>query len=324
MISVIIPVYNVEKYIERCVKSVLDQTYKDFEILLINDGSTDNSKKICEKLADEYKQIKLINQENQGVSVARNIGIIKAKGDFLTFIDSDDFINKNYLKILWNNLLKYEADISCCDYYRTKNMPKYEMKISDEISVFEKDKVIKFYLEKELTAPWGKLYKKKLFNEIYFPVGKRHEDITTIFKVILNANKLIYTDSKLYFYYKNMSSFTKQKFSEKSFDLIDAWNEVYILSRKYSHEIQKLAEFRLYKSYFTLLGVIAYYGFDKSIELEEQNNIQKKLLHKFKEYFSFRKIILTKYLSLNRKIAMFLFKFNYGLCKLMGCFFRNI
>ena len=324
MISVIIPVYNVEKYIERCVKSVLNQTYQDFEILLINDGSTDNSGKICEELAFKHEQIRLIEQKNQGVSAARNIGIEKAKGEFLTFIDSDDFIDKNYLKILFDSLIKNNADISCCEYQRIGDVEIKKIKYRNKFYIFDKVDIIKLYLGKELTGPWGKLYRKKVFSKIYFPIGKRHEDIATIFKVILNAKKLVYTNDELYFYYKNVSSFTKQKFNKRNFDLIDAWNEVYILSRKYPVEIQKLAEFRLNKAYFTLLGIIVYYGFDKSIDLKEQDNIQSELLHKFKEYFSFRKIISTKYLSLNRKIAMCLFKFNYGLCKLMGCFFRNI
>ena len=219
-------------------------------------------------------------------------------------------------------MIKNNADISCCEYQRTDSSEIKKIKYRNEFYIFDKVDIIKLYLEKELTSPWGKLYRKKVFSKIYFPIGKRHEDIATIFKVVLNARKLVYTPDKLYFYYKNIYSFTKQKFNKRNFDLIDAWNEVYILSRKYSIEIQKLAEFRLNKAYFTLLGVIVYYGFDKSIDLKEQDNIQKKLLHKFKEYFSFRKIISMKYLSLNRKIAMCLFKINYNLCILIGKLIR--
>lgn len=320
MISVIIPVYNVENYIERCVRSVLNQTYKDFEILLINDGSTDNSKKICEDLAYKHKQIKLINQENQGLSGARNTGIVNAKGNFLAFIDSDDFIDKNYLKILLNNLLENKADVSCCDYYRTTKVK--EVKYSNRIYIFEGDRILDFYLKKECVSAWGKLYKKEIFDKICFPLGMIHEDIATNFKVFSNIKKIVYVDDKLYFYYKNESSITKQKFSNRNLDLIKAWNEVYTLSKKYSNRIQKLAEFRLYKVYFTLLGVIAYYGYDKSIDLKEQVIIRNKLLIQFRKYFTLKRILSLKYLSLNRKLAMILFKINYNLCMLIGRLIR--
>lgn len=124
MISIIVPVYNVEKYLDRCVQSILIQSFKRFELILVNDGSTDNSFEICQKYRKKDSRVILISQENKGLSAARNTGLNNAHGDYICFIDSDDFIEKDYLKLLLNNLKSNNADISICEYFSSNEKGK--------------------------------------------------------------------------------------------------------------------------------------------------------------------------------------------------------
>ncbi len=322
MISVIIPVYNVEKYLERCLKSVLNQSYKDFEILLIDDGSTDNSKIICDKYCERYSnKIRVFHKTNGGLSSARNFGLKNAKGKFISFIDSDDFIDKDYLKILYEILIDSNSDISCCDYLRTDKSVMEQKSISnyDDVELFIGDEILKVYLERELVSAWGKLYKKALFEGLEFPVGKINEDIATIFKVCIKANKFVYIKKKMYVYYKNNMSITKSKFSNKNMDLLEAYLEVLELSKKYSDEIQILANFRLQKVYFTLLASIAYYGM---VTNSENLKLKNYLLKRFKE--NWRLLISSNLIKFDRKLAIIFMRISFGGCCLVGNLLRKI
>lgn len=128
MISVIIPIYNVEEYLEKCVNSVLNQTYSDLEIILVDDGSTDNSGKICDELKNKDNRIIVIHQENQGLSAARNAGIAKALGEYIAFVDSDDYIMEDMYETLYKNLEKTDADISICKYQYVKKQQKIDFR----------------------------------------------------------------------------------------------------------------------------------------------------------------------------------------------------
>lgn len=311
MISVIVPVYNVEKYLKRCVDSIFNQTYKDFEIILVDDGSNDSSGEICDKYDKNNKNVRVIHQNNIGLSGARNTGIKYSKGEYLTFIDSDDYIDGKYLEILYGNLIKCDADISCCDYLRT-SADSEKAVYSKKCIALKNDDSIKFYLEKDIVSDCGKLYKKELFNSIKFPVGKINEDISTIFKVFMNVKRVTWNDSKLYFYYRNLESITTSCFKLKNLDLLDARRECLILSKKYDPVIQKLAQFRLDKSYFQLLGMIAYYGVSPDIDVQQFSKIKNDLVAKFKD--TFMDMLFSKYIPISRKIAMVLFRINFDLC----------
>lgn len=317
-ISVIIPVYNVEKYLKRCLDSVINQTYKNLEIILVDDGSTDNSGKICDEYAKNDKRIIVIHKENGGVSVARNIGLDIGTGDYVNFIDSDDWIDLKFFKKLYDNLLKSHADISCCDYIRTekyKNLKKEFLNYMD----YYGENILEVYLEKELTSPCNKLYKKELWQNIKFPANKTNEDICTIFKIFLKSKIVIYTEEKLYYYYKHSDSTTKSKFSNKNLDLLDAWQEVVRLSKKYPDNIQRLAKFRLKKAYFSLLGVIAYYGMENT---QENIEIKNYIFKKFKENYIL--LLKSNLISFNRKIAIICMRISFNLCCKIGSLMRLI
>ncbi|WP_293717992.1 glycosyltransferase [uncultured Phascolarctobacterium sp.] len=323
MISIIVPVYNVEKYLNRCIDSILKQIYIDFEIILVNDGSTDSSGIICEYYHEQYPQIiTVIHQNNQGLSQARNTGLEQAKGEYITFIDSDDFISPNYLYVLLKNMKMYDADISCCSYIRTTKsiMNNDFIKSNNICTIVEGSNCVKFYLEKELVSAGIKLYKKEIFNNLRFPFGKIHEDISTIFQAFSQARRIVYIDEKLYYYYKNFDGITKQRFNIKQLDLINAWKDVMKFSEVYEKNIQDVARFRLNKSYFTLLGKIALYGYDKAMNEIERKKILNFIMDRFECY----ELITSKYMPFSRKFSAIAFKVNFSFCCNIGRLLRVI
>ena len=190
-ISVVVPIYNVEKYLEKCIKSILNQTYNNLEIILVNDGSTDNCLNICKKFEKIDKRIFVINKENGGLSEARNYGIDKATGKYITFVDSDDYIDEDYLEFLYKNLIINNCDISICnprivyeDGGKSRTLYKY---CFPQNIVLEGEKALEMmlYQKKFDNSAWGKLYKINLFDEIRYPVGKLYEDIATTYKTFL-------------------------------------------------------------------------------------------------------------------------------------------
>ena len=319
-ISVIIPVYNVEKYLKRCLDSVINQTYKNLEIILIDDGSTDNSGKICDEYAEKDKRIIVVHKENNGVSEARNNGLDICTGGYIGFIDSDDWVAKNYFEILLEKIRCNHSDISYCDYLRTDKYityTKFNKKI--EIKEYHGNDILKIFLEKELVSAWAKLFKKEIFEDLRFPVGKINEDIATIFIAFSKANRIVNINQKLYFYYKNTGSITKSKFTVKNLDLLTAWEEVVKLSKRYPEHIQSLAEFRLKKAYFSLLGVIAYYDMSNT---EDNIKIKKYLLNQFKANFFC--LLKSKMINFNRKVAMIFMRLSFNTCCIIGKIMRIV
>ena len=201
--SIIIPVYNVEKYLKKCLESIKNQSYKDYEVIIVNDGSTDKSKDIL----DEY-DYKVINQKNQGLSVARNNGVKKAKGKYLIFVDSDDYIEKDYVEVLYNNLIKEDADLSCCSLYEVfKNEIKNKSKKDKYYVMNSYETIEKTFTDEGLNVyVWNKLYKKELFKNIKFPVNKNSEDIYVMHEIISSCKKIVYESIPKYYYVQRKNS----------------------------------------------------------------------------------------------------------------------
>ena len=204
MIAVILPVYNVEKYVGRCIESILNQTYKQFELIIVDDGSTDNSLAICKHYQEQYPKIYLFHKENGGISSARNFGLEIAKkhfAEYVTFIDSDDYVSEFYLEELMNGVLKYNCDISICNSKRTTG-DNCLFKKSSKVKFFSKANALEdiFYQRTLNTAPRGKLYKTSCFDNLEFPVGYIFEDLLTIYKTFLKSNKVCYFYSEDYAY----------------------------------------------------------------------------------------------------------------------------
>lgn len=201
--SIIVPVYNVEKYLERCLNSLVNQTYKNIEIICINDGSTDNSPSILEKFKNSHPStnITVISQKNEGLSSARNKGLSFAKGDYVSFIDSDDWVDNNYYEVFSTILKNTNYDIVMANTKRVKNNEVIPNSIK-EITTNKFSKKIKIL---QNGSVWDKVYNRKLFidNNIVFPVGKYYEDNVTLIKLMYYANKITSTNLCAYYYFIN-------------------------------------------------------------------------------------------------------------------------
>lgn len=209
LISIIVPVYNVEPFISSCLDSLSKQIYQNFEVLMINDGSTDNSGVICREYADSDSRFHYFEKENAGVADARNFGIVKSKGDYITFVDSDDWVTEEYLLILMETLKEQDSEIVVSTYstYKESDGLFY-------IHVFESDYYVKNYNSKILLeelpllegydmsflTPWGILFNRELFREVQFPFGRLCEDIGTNYKLFMQASKITYINKVLYWY----------------------------------------------------------------------------------------------------------------------------
>lgn len=199
-ISVIVPCYNVEKYIGQCIESLKNQTYKDIEVIIINDGSTDNTLNVIKKTVVDDDRFKVIDQRNHGIGSTRNKGIALASGYYITFVDSDDYVEANMYEDMIATLEKNNSDIVVCDYYKFNSKKRQEMRcgvnVKFNLSVFDSPKII----NNVGYCPWNKVYKTELFKKIKFPTDKKFEDLSTVIKVFSKANKISKIDSCLYDY----------------------------------------------------------------------------------------------------------------------------
>lgn len=228
-LSIIVPVYNVEDYVEECIKSLIQQKYKNIEIIIVNDGSKDNSLLICEKYAKKDSRIRIYTKENGGLSDARNFGLEKASGDYITFVDSDDYVSPNIYVIMIENLEKYNAQISCCNIFMTTNESIYEKHKIEQLTVFSSQEAISDLVDGDCLidyASWNKVYRKELFKYIRFPKGKIYEDMHIMIPLFDMCEKIILTPIPLYYYRQRELSITKMPFSIKNFDIISAYKEI--------------------------------------------------------------------------------------------------
>lgn len=235
LISVIIPVYNLENYICKCLDSIICQSYKNLEILLVNDGSTDNSSSICEDYANKDSRIKFFNTKNGGAAHARNIALENMTGELVTFIDGDDYIDSMYIEKLYNNLINKNADISICKWIDVDINSKPQARAATFTKTFNTFSALKelMYQVSFDSAMWVKLYKASLFEGISFPEGNLYEDLAIIYKVFSKATTIAYTDYAGYFYMIRSTGTTLIKFKPKKMDLIDVIDEMqtYLLDK---------------------------------------------------------------------------------------------
>lgn len=223
MIDVIIPVYNVEKYLKQCIDSVLKQTLKNYHIILVNDGSTDKSGEICDDYAQRYSFITVVHQVNSGLSAARNKGLSLSKSQYIVFLDSDDWIEPNTLEALYNSMVETQADIVCCNVileFGTYSLVYKSRKSQMYVTTSE---ILKTFLMRKNfgAAAWSKLYRRELFNGVFFPVGKIHEDIPVITELILKSNKLVYLGCPLWHYRQQENSLSRGIYSKKNYALYE-------------------------------------------------------------------------------------------------------
>ena len=254
-ITVIVPVYNVENYLEKCLDSLINQTYKNLEIIVINDGSTDNSGEICQEYAQKDNRIVYVEKENGGLSEARNVGLDKMTGSYVTFIDSDDWAELDYVEILYKKIIEYQADISVGNYYSYNEDEEtyyfhiygdsYYEKVYDNISIFENLYESQEMKSFALISAWGKLYKAKLFDYLRFEKGKLGEDGYFNQKMYLSVNKVVYLNKGLYAYRQRSGSITNTWTEKWMHALVDAMSERITLLANMGYPLEKhLAVYR--------------------------------------------------------------------------------
>lgn len=227
MISVIVPIYNVEDYLIFCINSILQQTHKNFELLLIDDGSTDNSGNICDDFADHDTRCKTIHQKNQGEAGARNTGLDIAKGEYIAFIDADDYVHPQYLEILYKTICENRCEISVVDYEKVQNMYYdtfgYIGKDYKTRSLLQKDLMAGLFSKTSFMTVWGKLYKREILQCFRFKSFYIAEDVELNSRVYQTAQKAVVADVKLYYWMNRSSSISRVLFSQRNIDAIDCF-----------------------------------------------------------------------------------------------------
>lgn len=226
LISVIVPVYNVEKYIHRCIDSILSQTFTDFELILVDDGSPDQCPQICDRYAEQDSRIHVIHQKNGGLSAARNAGIdwafANSKSQWLTFVDSDDWVHPELLERLYDAALEKRVNISVCKYQRT-NGDNLQVE-SAPVQLWTPED---FYVQYNVnaTVAWGKLYKKEFFSILRYPVEKIHEDEFITYWILFSNRSMAVVDAPLYAYFRNPDGIMGSKWTPKRLDGLQAKRE---------------------------------------------------------------------------------------------------
>lgn len=256
LISVIVPIYNVEKVLCRCLDSIISQTYTNLEIILVDDGSPDGCGAICDDYAKKDKRITVIHQKNGGLSAARNAGIDKSTGDYLAFIDSDDYVSADYIEFMYSLLTENGADISACGAMEVYQSGKSAVQWTDDsLALFDnREGLLRMcYNEGFFVTAWDKLYKRELFDGIRYNVGKQFEDTGTTYKLVDRANKIAAKCEPKYYYVLNANSITNNKFSAKKLDYVEMADEMaeYIIN-KYP-ELEKAARRKQMHACFSTL-----------------------------------------------------------------------
>lgn len=300
LISVIIPVYNVEKYLKRCLDSVISQTYENLEIILIDDGSTDTSGKICDEYAIKDKRIRVIHKENGGLSSARNAGLDVAVGNYVTMIDSDDFVLKNHIETMYNQIVKYNADVAAVGFNIFFDGDNETLQYNNpDVILHDRESVIKelLHIGSIKQSAWGKLYRLELFNDIRYPVGKLYEDLAVIYKIMLKTDKTVYIDAALYQYYMRENSIMQSDFFIKQYVEVEFIEESMQLVENAYLELKDEACGRKVWSYCkTLHRILSSKDKDKYIKE------QKEMIYKIKHYG--KNLLNKKNIDKNLKIKI--------------------
>ena len=228
LVSVIVPVYKVEECLPKCVRSICNQTYANLEIILVDDGSPDLCGQMCDEYAASDSRIRVIHKENGGLSDARNAGMRIATGEYLMFVDSDDFLTLSCIEIMMKEQETGGSDIVICAANRICNREAVEPEPIYEASHYSSDEAFlsMLYGIPFSTSAWGKLFKRPLFDGIEFPYGKLYEDLFTIYKTILRAEKVTYISYPGYFYFYRTGSITVTSYSARHLDSLDAVNSI--------------------------------------------------------------------------------------------------
>lgn len=306
----VVPVYKVEKYLKRCIESILSQTYTDTEIVLVDDGSPDKCPEICDEYEKKYHNIKVIHKENGGLSDARNAGIkyvleVAGEEDYITFVDSDDYIHPEYAKTMIDLCVKNNCNMAQCSYEKGDKDSFSNISINTNIECKSaEDALLGYRIKSQICA---KMFKVNLFKEILFPVGVINEDEFTTYKVVYNASKIVFTDEKLYYYFQHGSGIMadvakKLKNNPHRYDFLTAYEErtQFFREKNLYEQVQKTRE-------KICTDIILRYCEQMSLEKKDRDTdcINGTYLKMYKE--NFKVMISRKNIPVKRKLMYIAF-----------------
>jgi len=305
LISIIIPVYKVEKYLNRCVESILAQTYRNFEVILVDDDSPDNCPQMCDDYAQKHSNIHVLHLKNSGIGVSgvRNAGLEKAQGEFIAFIDSDDFVHRDLLYVLKKG---FDTDekvlLSMCSFRKVFDSDNAPDEVSEgETKVVDAYEAMNMLISDQTRAAlWGKLYARELFDDIRFPLGKHNEDMFVMHRIMHKAQVFAVAPQELYFYYQDSESLCRSEFNYNMLDMIDAlllWKEHVALY------YPALSE-KLRSHYASVLLNSCQYLVKKKDDygIAKYNRLKGEVVNDYKH------ILRSRYMSLNNKFKTVLLK----------------
>lgn len=285
-ISVVIPVYNVEAYLHYAIESLVNQTHKNFEVLLINDGSTDNSGKLCDKYAQEYDWIRVFHKENGGLSDARNYGVLKATNEWIFFLDPDDYIEPFTFELLSLIQEKYQADLISTKVQTTNEYEKFSKKQFnlETAKKVTKEEALELMLQDKVAtvSACAKLYHKSILEKAPFPIGKIYEDFYVVAEHLALANRIVISPYKTYNYYCRPGSIVRSKFTVKRFNFFEAAeNNRSIIKEHYnSKELEELLNIKIVQGSFSISSSAA------ESDVESLLSIRRKLSSFYWSVFS--------------------------------------
>ena len=321
LITVVVPVYNVENYLEECIKSIINQTYKNLEIILVDDGSTDNSGKICDEYKKEDNRIKVIHKKNGGLSDARNTGIDNSNGKYITFIDSDDIIKEDYIEYLYNLIKKYNTQVSICSYsVSMENGKKIDNGKGYNEKKLTKIETLDRMLNEEgfTVSACSKLYDIELFNNIRYPKGKLCEDNGTTYKLFDKVDYIAYGNESKYFYFKRNGSIMRSNFNERKFDMIELTDEMCdYLDLNYPELKNSIERRRFYSRFNVLRQMVVSKNLDDKL-IKKEDEIIKWIKDRKKE------IMKNPKSSKRDKLALICLCFGKRFFELMWKFYERI
>lgn len=307
MISIILPVYNVENYLIECFESILRQSYKEYELIVVDDGSYDNSLNIINHYKLKFENIKVFTQENKGVSEARNLALKHARGEYILFVDPDDFLKDNMLELMIDSALRYESDVVISNYYMYFNDRKYNkfIKSMQNEAIYSKDEVIDMMLKHKIQGQlWNKLFRHSLLKETNFKFESDRyiQDIFPVFRAISNANKISYIDEGLYFYRQRIGSTVNKKNKKLTQDYYHAMVSIIDFIEKNNINVRKSSlKFFKAKAY----SIFIYHYTNESID----NNLKAFKNSSYNSLdLKFLEFLFLGGLNIEDKLRIFLWK----------------
>ncbi len=312
-ISVIVPVYKVENYLEKCVDSIRNQTFSDIEIILVNDGSPDKCGQMCDEYANIDSRIKVIHKENGGLSDARNAGLKIAIGDYIAFVDSDDYIEPDMLEKLYEACKKYHVKMAGVDLaYVFENKNDRVEKSNHTSTVMSSNDFFKLMLNVDLflrTGVWNKLYEKTLFSDVCFPKGKVYEDVGTMYKLVFKCDYIAYISEPCYNYLKERNgAITAGMYSKKEYDRLEMNSQMTdFIKNNHPELLEVVYGYRAVNCHLSIVNSMIVSG----IEDRRMINLLKKDIRKN------IKVILKSNLSITKKIQVFIFGCGFKLYSLL-------